>query len=182
MEPQLSSGRRRRRTVLVLLLCFMALIPLSSAASGMRISRQKLEVQKHLKRLNKQAVQSIKSPDGDIIDCVHMAHQPAFDHPFLKNHTIQLRPNFHPEGLYDESKVSTRPKDRPRTITQLWHLNGRCPEGTIPIRRTKKEDILRASSVKRFGKKKHRTIPKPTSADPDLINESGHQVRKKEET
>lgn len=32
----------------------------------------------------------IQSPDGDIIDCVHVSHQPAFDHPFLKNHTIQV--------------------------------------------------------------------------------------------
>lgn len=31
-----------------------------------------------------------QSPDGDIIDCVHISHQPAFDHPFLKNHTIQV--------------------------------------------------------------------------------------------
>lgn len=57
-------------------------------------------------------------------------------------------------------------------------MNGKCPEGSIPIRRTKKEDILRSSSVKRYGKKKHRTIPKPRSADPDLINQSGHQVNK----
>lgn len=33
---------------------------------------------------------SIQSPDGDIIDCVHMSHQPAFDHPFLKDHKIQV--------------------------------------------------------------------------------------------
>ena len=32
----------------------------------------------------------IQSPDGDIIDCVHINKQPAFDHPFLKNHTIQV--------------------------------------------------------------------------------------------
>lgn len=31
-----------------------------------------------------------QSPDGDIIDCVHMSHQPAFDHPFLKDHKIQV--------------------------------------------------------------------------------------------
>ena len=31
-----------------------------------------------------------QSPDGDIIDCVHINHQPAFDHPFFKNHTIQV--------------------------------------------------------------------------------------------
>lgn len=79
---------------------------------------RRLEAQAHLKKLNKPAVKSIKvikflnssfnfekknhfffskmffnllqSPDGDIIDCVHMAHQPAFDHPLLKNHTIQV--------------------------------------------------------------------------------------------
>lgn len=119
-----------------------------------------------------------QSLDGDLIDCIHIAHQPAFDHPFLKNHTIQMRPNYHPEGLFDESKVSTKPKERTNPITQLWHANGRCPEGTIPVRRTKKDDILRASSVKRYGRKKHRTIPLPRSADPDLINESGHQVNK----
>ena len=29
-----------------------------------------------------------QSPDGDIIDCVHISNQPAFDHPFLKDHKI----------------------------------------------------------------------------------------------
>lgn len=90
-----------------------------------------------------------------------------------------MRPSYHPEGLYDdEKKVTTESKETTNPMTQLWHMNGRCPEDTIPIRRTKKDDILRASSVKRYGKKKHRTIPKPRSADPDLINESGHQVIK----
>lgn len=31
-----------------------------------------------------------QSPDGDIIDCVHKKKQPAFDHPLLKNHKIQV--------------------------------------------------------------------------------------------
>ncbi|KAF8403983.1 hypothetical protein HHK36_012093 [Tetracentron sinense] len=159
-----------RAVVMLLLLFFMALIPLSCAA-GMSISRQRLEVQKYLKRLNKPAVKSIQSPDGDIIDCVRMSHQPAFDHPFLKTHKIQMRPNFHPEGLL----VSSKPQERLNSVSQLWHLNGRCPEGTIPIRRTKNDDVLRASSAKRYGMKKRRTIPQPRSVDPDLINESGHQ-------
>ncbi|MQL96707.1 hypothetical protein Taro_029389 [Colocasia esculenta] len=144
-------------------------------ALGASPSRQRLEVRRHLKRFNKPAVKSIKSPDGDIIDCVHVSHQPAFDHPFLKNHTIQMRPNFHPEGLFGENKAKTNSGQQTSSMAQLWHLNGRCPENTIPIRRTKREDILRASSVKRYGRKKHRAIPKPSSADPDLINESGHQ-------
>lgn len=84
-----------------------------------------------------------------------------------------MRPNYHPEGLFQENKVAEKPKERPNT--QLWHVNGRCPEDTIPVRRTKKDDILRASSVKRYGRKKQKTIPK--SADPDLVNESGHQVK-----
>lgn len=88
----------------------------------------------------------------------------------------QMRPTYHPEGLFDENKVSEKPKERSNPITQLWHVNGKCPEDTIPVRRTKEDDVLRASSVKRYGRKKHRTIPKPRSADPDLVNESGHQV------
>lgn len=35
-----------------------------------------------------------QSPDGDVIDCVYISHQPAFDHPLLKNHTIQVSPSF----------------------------------------------------------------------------------------
>ncbi|KAK9128375.1 hypothetical protein Syun_017172 [Stephania yunnanensis] len=167
-------GDFRRAVVLMGMIFFLGLFPLL-CVGRIGISRQRLEVQKHLNRLNKPAFKSIKSPDGDVIDCVHMAHQPAFDHPFLKNHTVQMRPSYHPEGLFDDSEVSSKSKAKINSITQLWHLSGRCPEGTVPIRRTKHEDVLRASSVKRFGKKKHRTIPKPRSADPDLMNESGHQ-------
>jgi hypothetical protein len=47
-------------------------------------------------------------------------------------------------------------------------LNGRCPpEETIPIRRTKKDNVLRASSIESYGKKKHLCIPQPNSSQPD---------------
>jgi len=40
---------------------------------------------------------------------------------------------------------------------QLWNLSDEsCPIGTIPIRRTTKEDILRAKSVNMFGRKSNR--------------------------
>ncbi|KAJ1430862.1 Neprosin activation peptide, partial [Sesbania bispinosa] len=50
--------------------------------------------------------------------------------------------------------------------------------GTIPIRRTRKDDILRASAIQQFGKKKQRSFPQPKSAKPlpDLISQSEHQV------
>ncbi|KAL0907018.1 hypothetical protein M5K25_025556 [Dendrobium thyrsiflorum] len=167
-------GAHASSAAIVLICCWLWIVGAAPVPAGDLM--QRLAVRKHLRRLNKPAVKSLKSPDGDIIDCVNIARQPAFDHPFLRNHTIQLRPAFHPEGLYDKKNLASElSKEKPNTLTQLWHQIGRCPEGTIPIRRTRKEEVLRASSVKRYGRKKQRTIPRPRFADPDLINESGHQ-------
>ncbi|XP_028773392.1 uncharacterized protein LOC114730476 [Neltuma alba] len=130
-------------------------VPASNASST-----QKLEVEQILKNLNKPAVKSIQSPDGDIIDCVDILKQPAFDHPKLKNHKIRMRPNSYPEGTIMEESNNVSSKSAP--IPQLWHQNGTCPGGTIPIRRTREEDILRASSVQQFGKKNLKNIP-PTA-------------------
>ncbi|XP_028803265.1 uncharacterized protein LOC114758389 [Neltuma alba] len=116
-------------------------------------SSQKLEVDKLLRKLNKPAVKSIKSPDGDVIDCVSILKQPAFDHPKLKNHKIKMRSTFRPE-VKIESKMSSKSKP----IVQPWHQVGSCPNRTIPIRRTRKEDILRASSIQQFGKNL-KTVP-----------------------
>ncbi|XP_038977989.1 uncharacterized protein LOC113461047 [Phoenix dactylifera] len=124
-----------------------------SPCGALRLWCRQTEVRQHLKRLNKPAVKSIKSPDGDIIDCVHISHQPALDHPLLKNYTVQMRQSFHPLGLDDENEVAS--KMETSSIRQLWHQNGRCPKDTIPIRRTKKDDVMRASSVERYGKKRH---------------------------
>ncbi|GFZ02731.1 tRNA-splicing ligase [Actinidia rufa] len=172
-----SSVRREMELVRLWLVVFITVLPLCYGGR-VSFSSQNFEVNNHLNRLNKPPIKSIESPDGDVIDCVHISHQPAFDHPSMKNHTIQVRPNYHPEGLMGESKVSI-PKSNEQSskpMTQLWHMNGRCPEGTVPIRRTKTEDLLRASSIKSYGKKKHKAIPRPPrSADPDLINQSGHQ-------
>nr|AAF17666.1 F20B24.18 [Arabidopsis thaliana] len=77
-------------------------------------------INQHLRKINKPSIKTIHSPDGDIIDCVLLHHQPAFDHPSLRG-------------------------QKP--------LGETCPEGTVPIRRTKEEDILRANSVSSFGKK-----------------------------
>lgn len=167
------------RVFLLLLMAAVVALPLylPSIVHARKVSlqRQSLAVKKHLKHLNKPSIKIIQSPDGDIIDCVHISHQPAFDHPFLKNHTIQMRPAYHPDRVYDLNRGENPSSGSGSTPTQMWHLNGRCPEDTIPIRRTKREDVLRASSVQRFGRKKRRVIPEPRSAEPDLIHQSGHQ-------
>ncbi|XP_028798459.1 uncharacterized protein LOC114753925 [Neltuma alba] len=138
---------------------------------------QKLQVHRHLNKLNKPAVKSIQSSDGDTIDCVLISNQPAFDHPDLRNHKIQMRPNWHPEGRMiaeEESKVTSNSKG----MSQSWQNSGSCPKGTIPVRRTKEDDILRANSIQQFGKKKQKSIPQPTSAQPQpelITKSSGHQ-------
>lgn len=39
-------------------------------------------------------------------------------------------------------------------VIQAWmNTSESCPEGTIPIRKTTEQDVLRASSVRRFGRK-----------------------------
>ncbi|RRT52638.1 hypothetical protein B296_00021796 [Ensete ventricosum] len=118
------AGHIRLVVVLALVACLSCVD--AGGRSGSGEARQRLQVRRHLKRLNKTPVRSI-----------------------------------------------TR---KPPSIAQLWHQNGRCPEDTIPIRRTSRDDVLRASSVKRYGRKKHRSTPNPLSVDPDLLNESGHQA------
>ncbi|KAL0685974.1 hypothetical protein Bca4012_052822 [Brassica carinata] len=53
-----------------------------------------LEIDMKLKALNKPELKTIKSEDGDIIDCVDIYKQPAFDHPALRNHKLQEQYQF----------------------------------------------------------------------------------------
>uniref|UniRef100_A0A0E0PWD5 Neprosin PEP catalytic domain-containing protein n=1 Tax=Oryza rufipogon TaxID=4529 RepID=A0A0E0PWD5_ORYRU len=142
-------SRRGLVALLLLALIFSSFLSPSDATSTYLRRRQLL------KRLNKPPLATIQSPDGDIIDCVHISRQPAFDHPLLRDHTIQMQPSSQPSGLYGEA---TRP------FTQTWNQNGeKCPDNTIPIRRTKEEDVMRATSLTTFGKKTHDRSPHPHS-------------------
>ncbi|XP_039014612.1 uncharacterized protein LOC120144651 [Hibiscus syriacus] len=102
-----------------------------------------------LKQLNKPAVKTIQSEDGDIIDCVDIYKQPSFDHPALKNHVIQMKPNFD----FKEEKPSRKKESSKLVVSQTWQRSGSCPEGTIPIQRIRREDLLRANSIDEFGRK-----------------------------
>ncbi|KAK1425889.1 hypothetical protein QVD17_21251 [Tagetes erecta] len=118
------------------------------------INKMKL-IEAHLNKINKPFVKSIQSPDGDTIDCVLAHHQPAFDHPKLKGQKPldpPERPNRHVEGVNSSENY------------QLWSLSGEsCPEGTVPIRRTTEQDILRANSIRKFGRK-IRPVQRDTSS------------------
>ncbi|KAJ8622111.1 hypothetical protein MRB53_030640 [Persea americana] len=80
---------------------------------------------------------NFQSEDGDIIDCVDIYKQPALDNPLLKNHTIQMIPNY-VKGKTKESSSQFL------QIQLLWKKCGTCPEGTVPIRRMLEGDLLRS--------------------------------------
>ncbi|CDY20606.1 BnaC08g14520D [Brassica napus] len=64
---------------------------------------------------------ALQSSDGDIIDCVLLHHQPAFDHPRLRGHK-PLDPPERPRG--HNKRRGLRPKS-----FQLWRMEGgACPE------------------------------------------------------
>ncbi|XP_019439212.1 PREDICTED: uncharacterized protein LOC109344944 [Lupinus angustifolius] len=114
-------------------------------------------VRTHLHKINKPSVKTIHSPHGDIIDCVLSHQQVAFDHPLLKDQ----KPLDPPEKPKGHNKMGVMSEN-----FQMWSLYGEsCPEGTIPIRRTIEEDILRASSVNGFGRKLSSSVRRDTSSN-----------------
>ncbi|RVX11413.1 hypothetical protein CK203_019685 [Vitis vinifera] len=168
---------------------------LVGVVSGLEYSKDKqassltLErIQKHLDKINKPAVMTIESPDGDIIDCIDKWKQPAFDHPLLKNHKLQLVPPEMPkvrrmkeEEVKGDKHISSRKNEEWVVISgrgawQVWHQNRtRCPEGTVPIRRTTVDDVLRAQSLYDFGKKQPRMALARHTVSPDDVNATGHE-------
>ncbi|KAL1207243.1 Protein neprosin [Cardamine amara subsp. amara] len=124
-------------------------------------SRPNREIQKlrrvetHLKRINKPSIKTIHSPDGDVIECVPSHLQPAFDHPQLQGQKPLDSPNRPNRGNETTDEES---------FNQLWSMSGEsCPIGSIPIRRTTKSDVLRANSVRRFGRKLRKPIRRDSS-------------------
>ncbi|XP_038895688.1 uncharacterized protein LOC120083860 isoform X2 [Benincasa hispida] len=114
-------------------------------------------IRNYLRKINKPPIKTIRSSDGDVIDCVLSHLQPAFDHPELKGHT-PLEPPERPRGNNSKEEVAEN--------FQLWSASGDfCPEGTIPIRRTTERDIFRASSFRRFGRKPIRRVRRDSSGN-----------------
>ncbi|MCO5585693.1 hypothetical protein L7F22_039629 [Adiantum nelumboides] len=123
------------------------------------VNAQTSVLRRQLFKINKQPVKSIQSADGDIIDCVAKHKQPAFDHPLLKDHKFETFPSSFPTRLKSSSPPRHRIR-RPIALPQTWHHHGRCPSGTIPVRRTSEDDLMRwaasSSAPTAYGKKTHK--------------------------
>ncbi|KAH0688457.1 hypothetical protein KY284_019010 [Solanum tuberosum] len=97
-----------------------------------------LELERQLKLINKPAIKTIKTNDGDVYDCVDFYKQPAFDHPLLQNH------DFHPEmkPTLSKSRIDAKASSFERPSKIGLEGDG-CPSGTVPIKRVTKEDLIR---------------------------------------
>ncbi|KAL5074616.1 hypothetical protein RYX36_013600 [Vicia faba] len=158
------SATAKHKVSMLLLFVFFSLLEFKVEAKTS--SALEREIEAKLKLLNKPAVKTIKSEDGDIIDCVDIYKQPAFDHPALKNHRIQMVPSFVPES---ENSSTVGVFNTSSDIFQTWQKSGSCPEGTIPIRRVRKEDLLRAGSLDRFGRKPPEIFDNSTSTMSGIV-------------
>ncbi|RZC64432.1 hypothetical protein C5167_008121 [Papaver somniferum] len=77
-------------------------------------------------------IRTIKVDKDEIIDCYDIYKQPSLYHPLLRNHTIQRRPSMYPKKLKLDNLGTLQ-------LTQTWHKYGTCPQGTIAIRRIRKD-------------------------------------------
>ncbi|KAF3448575.1 hypothetical protein FNV43_RR09288 [Rhamnella rubrinervis] len=158
------SGRNLKDMMIVVLLAIFAAILGADAVQGWgRLSKEEdLEMDRQLKLINKPAIKSFQTEYGDNIDCVDIYKQYAFDHPMLKNHTIQMKPTSSPKEMKNEA----------RTTTQYVLSDIHCPQGSVPIRRSTKEDLILAKHIKSLG------LNYPTNTHENIsgIDLGGHHV------
>ncbi|XP_057439974.1 uncharacterized protein LOC130731761 [Lotus japonicus] len=102
--------------------------------------KKDLELERQLKLINKTPIKIIHTKSGQIVDCIDIRNQPAFDHPLLQNHKLQRKPSF--KSITGKNIVNS-------SISKPVFGLGKnqCPTGTIPIRRTTKDDLIRGKSV-----------------------------------
>ncbi|XP_027122048.1 protein neprosin-like [Coffea arabica] len=145
------ASARSYKTVQIIFI--LIIITAASISSVLSKPNDKLKrIRSYLRRINKLAIKTIESPDGDLIDCVPSHLQPAFDHPLLKGQK-SLKPTHHGS----------------RKSIQLWTDSGEsCPDATVPIRRTTMKDVLRAGSLHKFGRKTFSKQSAKISSDDQL--------------
>ncbi|XP_055822249.1 uncharacterized protein LOC129890795 [Solanum dulcamara] len=125
---------------------------------------QDMELEKQLKILNKSAIKTVKTKYGDIYDCIDFYKQHAFDHPLLKDH------NFHPKMKPTLSMI--KPNSYASTnsrLSTLWSKDGGCPSGTVPIKRTTKDDLIRQRDM---------PPPEPANFDNEFVGSNNTSEQK----
>ncbi|KAG7546478.1 Neprosin [Arabidopsis suecica] len=100
------------------------------------------EMERQLKAINKPALKSFKTEHGDIFDCIEIHKQLAFDHPLLKNHSVQLKPTTVPKWITGNNGSGS---------FDLLQEGISCPDGTVIVKRTTMQDLMHAQRLKSMG-------------------------------
>ncbi|XP_031385694.1 uncharacterized protein LOC116199482 [Punica granatum] len=125
------AARNRRREVVVGLFWLIAVTVDSVQARRNRILSDGSNDAEFAKP-PRGTLKTIQGGGGDVVDCVDIYQQLAFDHPLLKNHTIQMKPSF-----FQEQEGESHQPSQGQPGLEEWGVD--CPEGTIPIiRKTSK--------------------------------------------
>jgi hypothetical protein len=66
--------------------------------------------------------------------------------------------------------------DRPPVPFQTWQKSGSCPEGTIPIRRVQREELLSAASLEHFGRDGPQTSPAVNTTSELFVHHNGSKI------
>ncbi|XP_019103090.3 uncharacterized protein LOC104884230 [Beta vulgaris subsp. vulgaris] len=128
---------------------------------------EKIMVRRRLELINKPAIKSFLTRYGDILDCVEINKQLAFDHPSLRNHSIQMKGNL-------KIPKQTNSIDRSLKILKPSHIvpkSMRCPRGTVPIKRIQEEDL----AMEKFSSKISTSISSKSIKTQDDLP-PGHQI------
>lgn len=92
---------------------------------------------------------------------------------------MQKKPNFnYSDETLRTKNGSSSPAAAAGPLSQTWQKSGSCPEGTVAIRRTKREDLLRAASLEHLG----RDGPPQTSSALNTTYKNGRFVYLNNET
>ncbi|KAI4982678.1 hypothetical protein ZWY2020_023170 [Hordeum vulgare] len=89
-----------------------------------------------IRQVNKTVVTDV----GDVYDCIDVNLQPAFNHPLLKDHKIQMEPSSFPNGLNVKSPFLRVESEAHLSIIE-------CPIGTIPILRNNGNDLIAGHNI-----------------------------------
>ncbi|GMJ12236.1 hypothetical protein like AT4G23370 [Hibiscus trionum] len=129
-------ARRCRNFVLLLMLIQIMFGLLHSVQDWQTIyEEENLEMERQLKLINKPPIKSFKTDYGDILDCIDIYKQHAFDHPLLKGHKVQMEPKNIPKWMMEG--------ESPRLLPN----NIKCPPGSVLIKRTTKQDLIMAKQM-----------------------------------
>ncbi|XP_019057173.1 PREDICTED: uncharacterized protein LOC104806411 isoform X2 [Tarenaya hassleriana] len=137
-----------------LILSTVAFLLVAESCRTIMSDEEKQELVKQLKCVNKPAIKSFQTDHGDILDCILLHNQLAFDHPLLKNRSVQMRPATIPEWITDNNNTSQK-------SGFLKFLQGgiSCPNGTVIVKRTTMQDLIHAKCLKSMGLNYPRYVP-----------------------